>query len=171
MLPIPKTSKIVILLWPILLHAIAENWVTLIKQLQGDNGEQRGVCEFAHNQRCDGWDFLEGTCGQAYNVCAQRGLESIVRSDGQNPFSATHTECLDPVTGMRTVATNLIYIGATKSAQINESDEQSPQLTTDDIVNLPTSSSIGGTMKGIIGQHRCAISFNVEVVGHSPLLG
>ena len=84
-------------------------------------------------------DFLEGTCGQAYNVCAQRGLESIVRSDGQNPFSATHTQCLDPVTGMRTVATNLIYIGATKSAQINESDEQSPQLTTDDIVNLPTS--------------------------------
>jgi putative hemolysin len=57
-------------------------------------GGQVGYCVLPDGSTCDGWDFLEGTCGQEHNYCAQQGYDTVTRNDGKNPFSRQYAVCV-----------------------------------------------------------------------------
>ena len=61
---------------------------------QNDQGEQ-GFCYFPDQSFCGDWDFLEGSCGQAYSYCGVQGYKTAVKKDGDNGFSQTYAVCLD----------------------------------------------------------------------------
>jgi len=59
------------------------------------DGSQDGLCHLPDGSTCSAWDFLRGQCGVQYSICARRGLETVVRSDGGNPFSREYAVCTD----------------------------------------------------------------------------
>jgi len=65
-----------------------------------EDGSQNGVCHLPDGSTCSAWAFLEGRCGAEHSICARRGLETMVRSDGGDPFSREYAVCVDP-TGRR----------------------------------------------------------------------
>ncbi len=73
--------------------------------VNGARGEQ-GVCALPDGSRCDEWEFLEGTCGQAYSYCAKQGMNMTTRTDGNDPFTREYGVCVrgkqqvGPVTGL-----------------------------------------------------------------------
>ena len=64
-------------------------------QIVEEAGGQVGYCVLPDGSTCDDWDFLEGTCGQEHNYCAQQGYDTVTRSDGKNPFSRQYAVCID----------------------------------------------------------------------------
>jgi putative hemolysin len=58
-------------------------------------GAQRGICRLPEGSTCGEWDFLSGTCGPQYSLCAREGLETLTLTDGRNPFSAEYAVCTD----------------------------------------------------------------------------
>ncbi len=56
---------------------------------------QTGLCRFPDGLSCPGWDFLSGKCGQEHSICARNGLQTMVVSDGKNPFSWEYAVCVD----------------------------------------------------------------------------
>lgn len=58
------------------------------------SGGQTGFCKFPDQTTCEAWDFLQGKCGQAYNYCAEQGYATLVKADGQNPFSREYAVCV-----------------------------------------------------------------------------
>jgi C1A family cysteine protease/putative hemolysin len=59
------------------------------------DGGQHGVCILPDHATCDAWEFLEGRCGQNYNICARSGLATVTQSDGDDPFSREYALCVD----------------------------------------------------------------------------
>jgi len=73
---------------------------------------------------CDGWDFLNGKCGQTHNVCAQQGLKTVVRTDGKNAYSQEYALCISEDGKTSTSATTLFgmsdKIANSRCAQDNQ---------------------------------------------------
>jgi C1A family cysteine protease/putative hemolysin len=65
-----------------------------------EDGSQNGVCHLPDGSTCSAWAFLEGRCGAEHSICARHELETVVRSDGGDPFSRKYAVCVDP-TGRR----------------------------------------------------------------------
>ncbi len=59
------------------------------------DGNQQGVCVLPDGKVCDAWDFLAGRCGQSFNICARRGLDTVTRPDRTNPFDRQTAFCTD----------------------------------------------------------------------------
>lgn len=66
--------------------------------------EGQGVCIFGDGKQCDGWEFLEGKCGQEYSYCAKNGYNVITRTDGQNVFSREYAVCVKKQKGGAVIA-------------------------------------------------------------------
>ena len=62
------------------------------KIIKADAGEY-GVCVFPDNTGCSAWDFLKGSCGEKHSYCAKQGYESIIKTDGKNPYSREYVVC------------------------------------------------------------------------------
>jgi len=62
--------------------------------IKDGNGEQ-GVCNFPDQTSCDDWEFLAGECGQHFSYCAQEGLDTVVKHDGQYGITQTYAVCVD----------------------------------------------------------------------------
>jgi len=75
-------------------------------QLVNEENGQFGQCVLP-DAVCDGWDFLNGKCGQAHNACAQQGLDTIVMKDGKNAYSREYTLCVSEDGKTSTPATTL----------------------------------------------------------------
>lgn len=62
-----------------------------------NDGGQHSICIFPDGSSCDTWRFLEGTCGETYSYCAQKGYGLKVKTDGKNPFSLSpyYAVCVD----------------------------------------------------------------------------
>jgi C1A family cysteine protease len=75
-------------------------------QIEDEENGQFGQCVLP-DAVCDGWDFLNGKCGQAHNACAQQGLDTIVMKDGKNAYSREYTLCVSEDGKTSTPATTL----------------------------------------------------------------
>ena len=54
---------------------------------------QAGYCVFPDGDKCEGWEFFSGKCGQEHSYCALNGYELRTVSDGRNPFSPEYAVC------------------------------------------------------------------------------
>jgi putative hemolysin len=63
--------------------------------VESPDGGQEGICLFPGKLACPAWDFLNGKCGQEHSICSQKGLKTVTRQDGNNPFSPEYTVCAD----------------------------------------------------------------------------
>ena len=61
-----------------------------------DEAGQWGECSMPSGQACDAWAFLQGKCGAEYNYCGLQGYDTLVKSDGQDPFSREYGVCVAP---------------------------------------------------------------------------
>ena len=103
-------------------------------------GGQTDTCSMPNNVVCDGWDFLEGKCGQNYSYCAKHGLSIRTATDGKNPFSREYAVCVDAngkdigsVTTLDKLDLKLNHCGA-------EDDFHGTTPEEDEATNQPTAS-------------------------------
>jgi putative hemolysin len=59
------------------------------------DGSQTSICLLPDKSTCPSWDFLNGKCGQAYSYCAQNGMSTLTKNDGNNPFTPEYAVCVD----------------------------------------------------------------------------
>lgn len=59
------------------------------------DGNETSACLMPDMTQCEQWAFYAGTCGQAFNFCAQQGLQTVSLSDGQDPFFPVYAACVD----------------------------------------------------------------------------
>lgn len=71
-----------------------------IKVVDDADGAQNSLCVFPDASECDAWQFFEGTCGQSFSYCTQKGYGIETKCDGKDPFSSCYAVCTengDPV--------------------------------------------------------------------------
>jgi C1A family cysteine protease len=104
--------------------------------MEGKEG-QSGQCVLPDTV-CDGWDFLNGKCGQEYNVCAQQGLKTVVRADGKNVYSQEYALCVSEDGKTSTSATTIFGMDdkMTNSRCAQDDLERNAQIPTPSETNL-----------------------------------
>lgn len=71
----------------------AEYCLALGYDYQNDGSD--GSCVFPDGGSCNDWAFLTGSCGAEHSFCAQNGWDTVVKTDGNNPFSEQYAVCVD----------------------------------------------------------------------------
>jgi len=127
-----------------------------------DNPEgQYGICTFLDGEECEGWSFLQGSCGQDYNYCTLNGYETKIEADGKNPFTKEYVVCVSGTTIIGSV-TELMDLSEKARGGCIGSDEDVQVINDEsDINNIPNKNKNNKNVDSIIDNKN---------PGESPLL-
>jgi putative hemolysin len=65
-----------------------------VESVETERG-QEGLCVLPDGSKCPEWDFYAGTCGAAFSLCAERGLEQHNKTDGDDTYAREYTACVE----------------------------------------------------------------------------